>query len=72
MAIIKLNEIVYPISQEVGDYIDSLVDQKQGLKNKLGAITKIAKKWLESEYNTIDKSVEKIAINLIRDIAGIA
>ncbi len=67
--IIKLNGVNYPISEEVGAYIDELVEHKHGHLRRLSSIKEMAESWLESDCNTLDKAKEKVAFSLILDLA---
>lgn len=69
MAIIKLDGKAYPIHDKVGDYIDSLVEEKCNQRKKLKSIADMAKSWLESNCNIADKAKEKIGFSFIFDLA---
>jgi hypothetical protein len=68
MSIIKLDGEAHPISEKVGDYIDLLVEDKRSQKVKLNSIAEMAKSWLESDCNTVDKAKEKVAFSFILDL----
>lgn len=70
MSVIKLNGIVHPIPEEVGDYIDKLVELKQKHLQSFQGISKTATVWLKSNRNTIDRAVEKTGFSLIKDLAA--
>ncbi len=67
--IIKLNSVGYPISEEVGVYIDELVEQKNSCRKRFIGIKEMAESWLESDCNTIEKAKEKVAFSLILGLA---
>ena len=69
MSVIQLDGKVYPISEKVGAYIDSLVDANHNQRENLKGIAVMAKSWLESDCNTVDKAKEKVAFSLIFDLA---
>ena len=67
--IIKIKGVEYPISEEVGTYIDELVEQKHSHLKRLDGIKEMAGSWLKSDCNNIDKAKEKVAFSLILDLA---
>ena len=69
MSVIQLDGKVYSISEKVGGYIDSLVDANRSQRENLKGIAGMAKSWLESDCNTVDKAKEKVAFSLIFDLS---
>ena len=70
MPVIKLNDEIWSVSETVGNYIDELVDTRNSCLRKFESIRKITKEWLESDRNTIDKTIEKVGFSLIDDLAN--
>lgn len=71
MPIIKLNGVSYPVSEEVVNYIDELIDTKHNLHRRLESIRRICNIWLKSDRNTIKNGLEVIGFNCIKNIAEI-
>jgi len=65
MALIMLDGKKYHVVDEVGDYIDTLVDSKKSMYKKKEAIERVINIWLNSERNNVENQIECLAFSII-------